>query len=940
MWRFARSNLVQRPVRTCLTLCAIALAVSLVVATTSGYASAERTVREFVTLYLGTSDLEIIAPSEEAVLNEAVLEEVRDDPDVRSAFGRLESSMQFKDAEGDFTSMNLSVLGVNPATDDYFLRLPKSYGDKFTGIDTDEAVIDQGAKRVLGLDVGDDLELPGPDGPRKLKIVGVVHKPEIIAALVQSVYVPLQIAQETLTPDQPGALTKIVAEYEVDVDGPAVIERWSQRLDAHESGVAVTAVRDQREAIDQGLRGMNLASLLGGTISLLAAAFIVFGTLSMGVAERGRTLAMLRAIGATTGQLRTAVLAEGVLLAIGGVILGVPAGLLFIFGLTQWFSGVFTAGMGIGWVGLGVAVGGMTIAAIVASMIPAWNASRVEPLAAMRPSADPGPSGPPWRVFSAGVAMVMIDVLLLWPELGITPLPLQWEKNARFWLHIFLGLPALMLGFFLIAPMAVWIIEKLLATLVARLFLIEPVLLKQQLSGGLWRAAGTASALMVGLAVLIVMNSQGRSAIEGWQIPDNFPDVFLYDFGGVSEEDLATISSAEAIRRTPQGTADMTPIGYFNPLLGDSVFAVAGAAFQPDRTMFVAVDPDRVFDLMELQFTVGDEATAMRMLDRGVEAVLESGRAVDGTFETTAEGEAVFRPLLPDESGAVTDIPASQVVESQPGLYLIITDEFHRLRGTTIGDPFRLKKPGEGVIGRLQGEEVEFTVVGVVQSPGIDVMVATFDLGRQFQSQSAASVFGTLRDAREVFGVTGVRLVAANIKVGLEKEELIEQLTAELGRTGISVADVRKIKYDIQTSLSRLLLVASAVAWSALAVASLGVVNTVMAGIRSRLYQMGILRAIGVTRSGLIRLIVAEAVLLGGVACSLGVTAGILMTLNARQLQEWVVGYVPPLRMAWDVIGIGVGVIAAVSVLAALIPAIQTSRTGVLRMLQQGRSAI
>lgn len=939
MWRFARSNLVQRPVRTCLTLCAIALAVSLVVATTSGYASAERAVREFITLYLGTNDLQMVAPPDSTALDESVLREVKADPDIRSAFGRLESSMQFKDAEGKFSSLNLSVLGVDPSTDDYFQRLPLSYGRKFTGVDVDEAVIDQGAKRVLNLDVGDRIELPGPDGPRSLRIVGVVHKPEIIAAMVQSVYVPLQTARETLAPEKPGMLTKIVAEYEVDVDGEAAVQQWRRQLDVGESGVTVSAVRDQRETIDQGLRGLSLASLLGGTVSLLAAAFIVFGTLSMGVAERGRTLAMLRAIGATTGQLRTAVLAEGVLLAIGGVILGVPAGLLFIFGLTQWYSGVFTAGMGIGWLGLGVAVIGMTIAAVMASLLPAWNASRVEPLAAMRPSAEPGPAGPPWGVFAAGLGLGMIDVVLLWPALGMTPLPLQWEKNARFWLHIFVGLPTLLLGFFLMAPMAVWLIEKLLAGLVARLFLIEPVLLRQQLSGGVWRAAGTASALMVGLAVLIVMNSQGRSAIEGWQIPDKFPDVFLFDFGGISDEDLEVIRAAEGIRRAPDGTADLTPIGYFNPLLGDNVFVVAGAAFQPDRTMFVAVDPNRVFDLMELQFTQGDEATAIRMLDRGRRAVLDGGRAVDGTFETTPAGE-VFRLLLPDESGNVVEVPASAVKESAPGLFLIITEEFHRLRGTTVGDPFELKKPGEGILGRLQGEEVEFTVVGVVQSPGIDVMVATFDLGRQFQSQSAASVFGSLRDAREVFGVTGVRLIAANIEIGMEKAELIEQLTAELGRSGISVADVRQIKYDVQTGLSRLLLVASAVAWSALAVASLGVVNTVMAGIRSRLYQMGILRAIGVTRSGLIRLIVAEAVLLGGVACVLGVSAGILMTLNARQLQGWVVGYVPPLRFAWDVIAIGVGVIAAVSVVAALIPAIQTSRTGVLRMLQQGRSAI
>lgn len=939
MWRFTRSNLLQRPVRTVLTLLAIALAVALVVATTSGYASAEKTVREFVTLFLGNSDLQISADAGSEGLDERILREVRSDPDVRNAFGRFENSMQFKTADGSFTGINFSVLGVDPAEDEYFARLPLSYGRKFTAPDANEVVIDQGARRVLGLDVGDELELPGPGGPRPLRIVGVVHKPEIIAAMVQSVYVPVRVAQETLSPEQPGRLTKIVAEYELDVDGEAVVAGWQERLEEGTSGLNVSPVRAQREAIDQGLRGLNLASLMGGTIALLAAAFIVFGTLSMGVAERGRTLAMLRAIGGTTRQLQKAVLVEGVLLAIGGILLGIPAGLLFILGLTRWYSSVFTAGMGIGWLGLGVAAVGMALAAIIASLLPAWNASRVEPLAAMRPSAQVGRTGAPLGVFAAGIGLVCIDIVLLWPSLGVTPLPLQWEKNARFWLHIFVGLPTLLLGFFLIAPMAIWLIEKSLAGAVARLFLVQPVLLRQQLSTGLWRAAGTASALMVGLAVLIVMNSQGRSAIEGWQIPDKFPDVFLYDFGGISPEDLEAIKAAPGIRKLEDGAADLTPIGYFNPLLGDNVFAMAGAAFQPDRTMFVAIDPRRVFDLMELQFTAGDESTATRMLDRGRRAILEDGREVDGTFETTADGE-VFRLLRPDESGRPVEVPASAVEESARGRYLIITEEFHELRGTTVGDPFELKRRGEGVLGRLRGETVEFTVVGVVQSPGIDVMVATFDLGRQFQTQSAASVFGTLDDAREVFGVKAVRLIAANLDIGVDKEQLVEQLTAELGRSGISVADVRQIKHDVQTGLSRLLLVASTVAWAALAVASLGVVNTIMAGIRARLYQMGILRAIGVTRWGIVRLIVAEAVLLGGIACTLGVAAGVLMTLNARQLQAWVVGYVPPLQMAWDVIATGIAVIALVSVGAALVPAIQTGRTDVLRMLQQGRSAI
>ena len=53
---------------------------------------------------------------------------------------------------------------------------------------------------------------------------------------------------------------------------------------------------DVRKEMDRNLQGVNLLTYLGSTISIIVAAFIIFTTLSMGVTERQRTLAMLRAI--------------------------------------------------------------------------------------------------------------------------------------------------------------------------------------------------------------------------------------------------------------------------------------------------------------------------------------------------------------------------------------------------------------------------------------------------------------------------------------------------------------------------------------------------------------------------------------------------------------------------------------------------------------------
>ncbi len=381
----------------------------------------------------------------------------------------------------------------------------------------------------------------------------------------------------------------------------------------------------------------------------------------------------------------------------------------------------------------------------------------------------------------------------------------------------------------------------------------------------------------------------------------------------------------------PDGSPDLTPIGYLHPRLGESYFAIAGGVAL-DSTMFIAIDPLRVFEMMELEFTAGDSATASRLLDRGGLATLKGGVLALGSRETTAAGD-VWKGL----AGVETPFADVEVVEDAN--FLLVTEEFRQLRGLGPGDPFVLKRPGKGILGRLRGEEVPFTIAGVVRSPGIDVMVSSFDLSSQFEGQSAASVFGTLDDARDLFGMKDVFLVAANLELGVEKETVVARVAEQLGDEGISISDVRQLKYEIEQGLNRLLAVAGTVAWAALAVSSLGVANTVMAGVRARRYQLGILRAIGVTRGETARLIIAEAVLLGIAAAALGTAAGLLMAMNARQLQSWTVGYVPPLKVAWDVVGIGAVTVLAVSILAAWWPARRAAREPVLSLLSAGRSA-
>jgi putative ABC transport system permease protein len=265
------------------------------------------------------------------------------------------------------------------------------------------------------------------------------------------------------------------------------------------------------------------------------------------------------------------------------------------------------------------------------------------------------------------------------------------------------------------------------------------------------------------------------------------------------------------------------------------------------------------------------------------------------------------------------------------GRHVIVTEEYRQLKGLHVGDKLALKTLKHGT--------VEYTIAGVVWSPGMDVIVSMQDLGRQFDKRTAASVFGSLADAKEDFGVDRIYLFAANLDSGLSRDAIIKQVREKVGLMGMQAYDIRHIKAEIEGVFQKMLLLVSSVAFAAMGVACLGVTNTIMASIRSRRWQFGILRSIGATRGQLLRLVLAEAMLLGLVGCGLGLTAGALMSLDARGFSHIAIGVTPPLAVPWGIIGVGTGIVMLIAILASLWPATSVARTQPLSLLQAGRAS-
>jgi putative ABC transport system permease protein len=867
--RLVTSNLSTRKVRTGLTVAAIALSVSLVVAVTSGYKSVEGAAYNFLVAYMGSTDVQVTHKNDARQgVDESLVARMRQDPAVERAYGRLETDTGMLDAQGKpVPSRSAQLIGVDRPADDDIQRTPITAGRWFDGSSGDVAVIDQQAAEILKLKVGDDLLVPGLGGTRTVKVVGICHKPAIMADRVSWYYLPLHTVQALTR--RPGQVTRVMIDLRRVDDDQAFAARWEPTIRGISPDLKIRLARDTRKEMDRQLSALRFMSFVAGAASVIVAAFIVFTTLSMGVTERQRTLAMLRAIGAYRGQVARLVVSEGVLLGLAGAVIGVPLGLRWTFVLTTWKADFFTAGMAVDPVGIALGIGFSCLAALGASVVPAWSASRVSPLEAMTPLARAVSFRGPLLAAALGVVCLAIDpVMLNWP--GVS-------RDVLFYAHFFAGLPGLFVGFFLVAPVVVWVVEKGLGRVVPVLMGVRPSLLRQQLTGsGIWRAAGTGSSLMTGLAILVGLQTVGHSILKSWRLPDRFPDIFIYAGQGLTKEQWSGLDGIGGIRK-----GQVMPIAWAFPGLPQGIFGAIGLAVLPEATMFLGVEPDRALEMMDLEFRDGNARDAAAGLKKGD--------------------------------------------------HVIVTEEFRVLKGLRVGDKLPLMTN--------QGWR-DFTICGVIWSPGIDVMVQMFDMGKMFDQRTAASVFGSIDDVSKYFGQDRAFLFAANLELGVDKEVMLKQVKERLGERGWKAGDVRHIKAEIMKGFEKLLLLMSTMAFAAMAVAALGVTKTVMATVHSRQWQFGILRAIGVTRGQLMRLVLAEAVLLGVVGCALGLAAGFLMSFIAVGVSRFAIGYLFELRPPWGMIGLGSGIIMAVAVAASLWPAASAARAEPLQLLQSGRAAV
>jgi putative ABC transport system permease protein len=246
--------------------------------------------------------------------------------------------------------------------------------------------------------------------------------------------------------------------------------------------------------------------LIAGGVALLVGAFIVNLTTSVTVVQRTRELGLLRCIGADMRQVRRSVLLESLVIGLVAALAGLVSGYGVAIVLRMLINngplpGHLPGGslvMSPRTVAAALIVG--CLATVLSALAPARRAGRVSPVAALRDPSPPTGRVRTWRVVCGASTMAA--------GLALLPIAVATWRGP-------LLLPAAVLvlvGVRLLGPVFASRLARVVGRPVAAAFGVPGWLGRQNAVGSPERVAATASALMIGIALLTLVNVVSASA--------------------------------------------------------------------------------------------------------------------------------------------------------------------------------------------------------------------------------------------------------------------------------------------------------------------------------------------------------------------------------------------------------------------------------------------
>jgi putative ABC transport system permease protein len=741
-----------------------------------------------------------------------------------------------------FNTGSLLLQGIDPTLDPQVRAYTLVEGRWLDDADGDVIVLVKDFAVENKLQVGKYVQIVLPSGIQTLRLVGLIAKEGAGQQNNGNLGVlPLKSAQKIT--ERTGKIDQIDLVVSSAFTSQAALEKLRIDLQAAlGSGYTVVYPASQGQRMTQMLSNYQIGLNFMSGMALFVGAFLIFNAFWMTVVERTREFGMLRTVGMNRRQVLVLVLGEALLLGLLGSILGLISGILTASSLGRLMGVMLSQDIQVieqipqDTVLTGLLVG--VLVSLLAAGIPAIQASRISPLAALHVQGQPQEGWLLRKGWTLGALLLIISAAIL--VYNPFPYDVQFRMGTLVVFTLFLGAT-------LVIPATLHLWKRVLEPFIRLFYGRSGQLGSANVQRARLRTALTVTALLVGVAMIVVV----------WVMTDSFKGDLNEWLQGFIGGDLYIISSVpmrqDVINRVQAvpGVAAVTPVRYFDIKLETPTGA-------RENLLFMGVEPDSYSHVSTFIFSAADPnpPEAMKRL---------------------AEGDVVFI-------------------------------------STVIAERYNLK-PGDSISLVTKSGPQPFLVAAVVVDYYNQGMV----------------VRGSWLDMRRYFRLSDANTLLAKVDSGVEASGVAARIDDLYGKHDhLTIMTNQTLLQSILTLEQQAFSLFDVLALVTMAVGFFGITNTLTMNVLERTRELGMLRAVGMTRSQILKMILAEAVLIGLIGGIMGLILGIVLArifmLAMTAMSGYRMAFVFPIEKALLALLIGL----VTSQLAALFPALRAVRIRIL----------
>jgi ABC-type antimicrobial peptide transport system permease subunit len=391
----------------------------------------------------------------------SVLDEVRSVPGVAKATGTVSADgAQVIGSNGKvLTSFGPPQIGQAWTGEDGLTELREGRGPTADN----EIAVNVTVADAAKIKVGDQVRVQTLEPAKPFTLVGIFGYSGGRDSLggVQEVAFTEKTAQQLLV-GETGVYTGITVKADSGVSHTKLRDEISTKLGGgYEVKTGQQLSDEASDSLKEGLAFFNNILLGFAGVALFVGIFLILNTFSIIVAQRTRELALMRAVGASRGQMIGSVLVEAIVIGLLASVLGLGAG-VGVGALLAYAFGSLGGGLEMASVGVPAAaiisafVVGLFVT-VIAAVLPALRASRIPPVAAMQDVATP--DRPLTKITVAGAVVGAVGGALL--ALGLSGN----AGDSTLW-TILAGVLVTFIGVALLTPL----ISKPVVALLGRIF--------------------------------------------------------------------------------------------------------------------------------------------------------------------------------------------------------------------------------------------------------------------------------------------------------------------------------------------------------------------------------------------------------------------------------------------------------------------------------------